>query len=55
MSLVTFLIAATVLAIAPGPGIAYVVARIVAGRLGVAPEGRTFDPGRERAVDWCCG
>ncbi len=31
MSFVTFLIAATVLAITPGPGIAYVVARTVAG------------------------
>jgi len=31
MSFVTFLVAATVLAITPGPGIAYVVARTVAG------------------------
>ncbi len=31
MSLITFLIAAVVLAITPGPGIAYVVARTVAG------------------------
>ncbi|MCX7201259.1 MAG: LysE family translocator, partial [Burkholderiales bacterium] len=31
MSFVTFLIAATVLAITPGPGIAYVVARTVVG------------------------
>ena len=31
MSFITFLIAATVLAITPGPGIAYVVARTVAG------------------------
>ena len=31
MSLVPFLIAAVVLAITPGPGIAYVVARTVAG------------------------
>ena len=31
MSLVAFLIAAVVLAITPGPGIAYVVARTVAG------------------------
>jgi threonine/homoserine/homoserine lactone efflux protein len=31
MSFITFLIAATVLAVTPGPGIAYVVARTVAG------------------------
>lgn len=31
MSLITFLIAATLLAVTPGPGIAYVVARTVAG------------------------
>ena len=31
MSLIPFLIAAVVLAITPGPGIAYVVARTVAG------------------------
>jgi threonine/homoserine/homoserine lactone efflux protein len=31
MSLITFLIAATVLAVTPGPGVAYVVARTVAG------------------------
>jgi threonine/homoserine/homoserine lactone efflux protein len=31
MSIITFLIAATVLAVTPGPGIAYVVARTVAG------------------------
>jgi threonine/homoserine/homoserine lactone efflux protein len=31
MSFIAFLIAATVLAITPGPGIAYVVARTVAG------------------------
>ena len=31
MSFIAFLIAATVLAITPGPGIAYVVARTLAG------------------------
>jgi threonine/homoserine/homoserine lactone efflux protein len=31
MSFITFLFAATILAITPGPGIAYVVARTVAG------------------------
>ena len=31
MSFIAFLVAATILAITPGPGIAYVVARTVAG------------------------
>jgi threonine/homoserine/homoserine lactone efflux protein len=42
MSLVAFLLAAAVLAITPGPGIAYVVARTVAG-------------GRSEGLASCCG
>ena len=42
MSFTTFLLAATVLAITPGPGLAYVVARTVAG-------------GRAEGLASCCG
>ena len=42
MSFTTFLLAATVLAITPGPGLAYVVARTVAG-------------GRSEGLASCCG
>jgi threonine/homoserine/homoserine lactone efflux protein len=42
MSLVTFLVAAVILAMSPGPGIAYVVARTVAG-------------GRAEGLASCCG